>query len=84
MTTFLLAGVSVAAVGHSVVPCGAGRYAKCCGDGICNGSEDEITCLADCPGVTTAEMCGEEVRDELDDALTLGPLSDEPPHRLHA
>ena len=46
---------------HVVVPCDkVSRSQHCCGDGACNGGEDEITCLADCPGVTTDAMCGEE------------------------
>ena len=46
---------------HVVVPCDkVSRSQHCCGDGQCNGGEDEITCLADCPGVTTDAMCGEE------------------------
>ena len=45
----------------AVEPCTAGGHAKhCCGDGICNGAEDINTCMADCPGVTTSETCGEE------------------------
>ena len=32
----------------------------CCGDGVCAAGESEITCMADCPGVTTDDTCGEE------------------------
>jgi hypothetical protein len=31
-----------------------------CGNGICDSSETMETCFADCPGVTTRPMCGEE------------------------
>lgn len=44
---------------HGVLPCSEGRTQHCCGDGVCNGAEDIQNCLADCPGVTTAAMCGE-------------------------
>ena len=50
--------VGVAARG--VVPCTEDRTKRCCGDGVCNGPEDIITCMADCPGVSTDETCGEE------------------------
>ena len=43
-----------------VVACSASRSKHCCGDGLCAGAETIDNCLADCPGVTTAEMCGEE------------------------
>ena len=42
-------------------PCSATHASHCCGDGVCQThNEDEITCLADCPGVTTLDTCGEE------------------------
>ena len=31
-----------------------------CGDGKCEPPEDIASCFADCPGVTTSAMCGEE------------------------
>ena len=31
-----------------------------CGDGKCEAPESVDSCFADCPGVTTPEMCGEE------------------------
>ena len=43
-----------------VVPCGGKRQRRCCGDGVCNGPETLEACPADCPGVTTDKMCGEE------------------------
>ena len=45
---------------RGVVPCTVELSKRCCGDGKCNGPENESNCLADCPGVTTDEMCGEE------------------------
>jgi len=45
---------------HGVAMCGESRTQHCCGDGVCNGSEDINNCMADCPGVTTTETCGEE------------------------
>ena len=41
--------LGAAAVEAGVVPCGSKRDHKCCGDGLCSGPEDEITCMADCP-----------------------------------
>ena len=42
-------------------PCRTPGQKGCCGDDICDRSrEDEITCMADCPGVTTDATCGEE------------------------
>ena len=41
-------------------PCTTPGQQGCCGDGKCEGAESEITCMADCPGVTTDETCGEE------------------------
>ena len=41
-------------------PCRTPGARGCCGDGVCEGAETEITCMADCPGVTTHETCGEE------------------------
>ena len=42
-------------------PCRTPGQKGCCGDGVCDQSrEDEITCMADCPGVTTDATCGEE------------------------
>ena len=52
--------LGAAAVEAGVRPCGPNRESKCCGDGKCDGPEDEITCMADCPGIQTADMCGEE------------------------
>jgi len=54
----LLLGTEASARGAR--PCGADRKKFCCGDGICNGPEDINNCMADCPGVTSDEMCGEE------------------------
>lgn len=45
---------------HDVVMCSESRTQHCCGDSVCNGSEDINNCLSDCPGVTTTEICGEE------------------------
>ena len=36
------------------------RAAATCGDGKCEPPETVETCFADCPGVTTPAMCGEE------------------------
>eukprot|EP00320_Phaeocystis_rex_P007192 CAMPEP_0119066074 /NCGR_PEP_ID=MMETSP1178-20130426/8732_1 /TAXON_ID=33656 /ORGANISM="unid sp, Strain CCMP2000" /LENGTH=256 /DNA_ID=CAMNT_0007047649 /DNA_START=31 /DNA_END=801 /DNA_ORIENTATION=+ len=44
----------------AVEPCTESHARHCCGDGVCNGAEDINTCMADCPGVTTSETCGEE------------------------
>jgi len=41
-------------------PCKAPGQTGCCGDGVCAAGESEITCMADCPGVTTDDTCGEE------------------------
>jgi hypothetical protein len=43
-------------------PCSTAGQAGCCGDGACDrgAGESEINCMADCPGVTTHETCGEE------------------------
>ena len=41
-------------------PCTAAGQSNCCGDGKCSPGESEITCMADCPGVTTDATCGEE------------------------
>ena len=49
--------LGAAAVEAGVKACGPKRENKCCGDGKCNGPEDEITCMADCPGVQTAQVC---------------------------
>ena len=46
--------------GKNAVACSETRKHNCCGDGVCSNSEDENTCLADCPGVTTQPQCGEE------------------------
>ena len=40
--------------------CTVEKQSNCCGDGVCSPPESEITCMADCPGVTTHETCGEE------------------------
>lgn len=40
--------------------CTENRTQHCCGDGVCSGAEDQNNCLADCPGVTTDAICGEE------------------------
>lgn len=45
---------------RAVIPCGGRRRRRCCGDGKCGRSESPISCPADCPGVTTAPVCGEE------------------------
>ena len=42
------------------VPCSVKRQRRCCGDGTCNGPETVVSCPADCPGVATEKMCGEE------------------------
>ena len=53
--------LGAAAVKAGIKPCGPKRGDRpCCGDGKCDAPEDEITCMADCPGVQTTEMCGEE------------------------
>lgn len=45
----------------SVIPaCDQGRTRRCCGDGVCSGPENADNCFADCPGVTTNAICGEE------------------------
>ena len=41
-------------------PCTTPGQSGCCGDGVCGAGESEITCMADCPGVTTDATCGEE------------------------
>ena len=56
----LIIGASDASRRRRLVPCDGDRSKRCCGDGICNGPEDAITCMADCPGVTTDDTCGEE------------------------
>ena len=63
-----------AAVEAGVKPCGPKRgNNNCCGNGKCEGPEDEITCMADCPGVQTTEMCGEEPHsDRAGKGLTFG------------
>ena len=45
-----------------VLICDAGRRSGCCGDGVCDdaASETILTCVADCPGVTTDATCNEE------------------------
>eukprot|EP00966_Prymnesium_polylepis_P085235 1973498-Prymnesium_polylepis.1 len=43
-----------------VRPCSSKRSGYCCGDGKCEGPETIANCMADCPGVTTAKVCGEE------------------------
>ena len=41
--------------------CTVEQTSNCCGDGVCNAPhENEATCMADCPGVTTHPTCGEE------------------------
>ena len=53
--------LGAAAVKAGIKPCGPKRGDRpCCGDGKCDAPEDEIMCMADCPGVQTTEMCGEE------------------------
>ena len=54
----LFAAQAVAA--QVVEPCTSSNQKRCCGDGVCNGPETIGNCFADCPGVTTAEYCGEE------------------------
>lgn len=48
------------AVSRAVLHCSEEREKHCCGDGVCSGTEDIASCMADCPGVTTAAVCGEE------------------------
>ena len=62
MAAIILASLVLASDHHGrVVECGdVPRSQHCCGDGVCNGAEDINNCLADCPGVTTTDMCGEE------------------------
>eukprot|EP00965_Chrysotila_dentata_P141752 4685099-Pleurochrysis_carterae.AAC.3 len=43
-----------------VQACGEHRKHRCCGDGICEGPETIGNCMADCPGITTQPVCGEE------------------------
>jgi len=57
-TTRLLAEAISEASG--AVPCAGRRKRRCCGDGICSGPETTANCADDCPGVTTATVCGEE------------------------
>ena len=45
-------------------PCSIPGQRSCCGDGVCAGDETEINCMADCPGVTTERMCGEETHSD--------------------
>ena len=53
--------------------CTVEKQSNCCGDGVCSPPESEITCMADCPGVTTHETCGEEPHsDRSGKGLTLG------------
>ena len=59
IVAFVAALLVDVAEARGVVPCSSSRTHKCCGDGICNGPEDIITCMADCPGVTTDSTCGE-------------------------
>jgi len=40
--------------------CTATKTTSCCGDGVCGVDENIDNCMADCPGVTTDETCGEE------------------------
>ena len=51
----LVAFITVAAAAERLA-----KHHSQCGDGKCLGAEDENNCLADCPGVTTQPMCGEE------------------------
>ena len=44
----------------TAVPTGVVGRVPTCGDGRCDPPEDVESCLADCPGVTTAGHCGEE------------------------
>ena len=53
--------------------CTVEKQSNCCGDGVCSPPESEITCMADCPGVTTHETCGEEPHsDRSGKGLTFG------------
>ena len=45
---------------RTVKNCGGRRRRRCCGDGKCNGPEDNNSCPEDCPGVSTDAQCGEE------------------------
>lgn len=49
----------VAATAASPPPAAVAKAAEC-GDGRCDPSETVSSCFADCPGVTTPPMCGEE------------------------
>lgn len=60
MLAFSLLMLAVVANGFEVHECSIGKTKRCCGDGVCDAHEDINTCLADCPGVTTNEECGEE------------------------
>mmetsp|Transcript_22294 Transcript_22294/g.48660 ORF Transcript_22294/g.48660 Transcript_22294/m.48660 type:complete len:266 (+) Transcript_22294:270-1067(+) len=50
----------LAALEGGVQACGEHRKHRCCGDGICEGPETIGNCMADCPGITTQPVCGEE------------------------
>jgi hypothetical protein len=52
--------LAAAMAARDVVPCSTTHSKHCCGDGVCNGAEDQNSCLSDCPGVTTQPVCGEE------------------------
>lgn len=58
-----IAAVSVEAVAAAVSSTMAAAptaSAPVCGDDVCSPSETRESCFADCPGITTPEMCGEE------------------------
>ena len=59
---FVMLLLAVEARPRGVIPCTVETTNRCCGDGKCNGPETIENCMADCPGVTTTEQCGEEVR----------------------
>ena len=56
------AGVSTAAaiVERSAPTPSLQAKAPACGDGVCEPPENLGNCMADCPGVTTPDTCGEE------------------------
>jgi len=58
-TTLTAEDISVAKA--PIPPVAASILPYTCGDGKCESpAEDALDCLADCPGVTTPAMCGEE------------------------
>ena len=56
----LVEGRQLARLGE-VRPCTEAHASKYCGDLVCEGPEEDlVSCPTDCPGVTTAPVCGEE------------------------